>query len=154
VPNFFNEGIKSIYLISLIYLEFSGKNDSPYRTDKKSKKDVLGHYRERVKEKIKSLRKGILLNLDVKRWKFNAGVWIHYSLMAEAKANFPKKKANPTIPTPRTNVRDIIAVMNSFMFRSSFQNDFDPTKNPWMKLRHGFKVRSLLWQPGHPRNLQ
>jgi hypothetical protein len=72
--------------------------------------------------------------------------------MAEAKAIFPKKKVNPTIPIPRTNVREIMAVISNFIFYSSFQTQtfFKSIKNPWMELRHGFKVRSLLWQPGHP----
>jgi len=40
--------------------------------------------------------------------------------MAEAKTIFPKKKVNPTIPIPKTNVREIIAVISNFIFYSSF----------------------------------
>ena len=73
--------------------------------------------------------------------------------MAEAKAIFPRKKVNPIIPIPKTNVSEIMAVISNFIFYSSFQNDFKSIKNPWIELRHGFKVRSLLRQPGHPLKL-
>src|SRR4030065_1447338 len=73
--------------------------------------------------------------------------------MAEAKAIFPRKKVNPIIPIPRTNVREIIAVISNFIFYSSFQTFFKSIKNPWMELCHGFKIRFLLWQPGHPFKL-
>jgi len=50
--------------------------------------------------------------------------------MAEAKTIFPKKKVNPTIPIPRTNVREIIAVISNFILYSSFQTFFKSIKKP------------------------
>lgn len=71
--------------------------------------------------------------------------------MEEAKAIFPKKKVSPTNPIPKTKVREIIAVTSNFIFSSFFQIGFKSIKNPWMKLCHGLLFRSLLRQPGHPK---
>lgn len=47
MPIFFDGGETSISLISLIYFNIGGNDDSPSKTDKKSKKDVFGHYWDR-----------------------------------------------------------------------------------------------------------